>query len=516
MILILRLGDSMLFGTDGIRGEVSNSPVDDEDAVSQLIEQRYISTRLMRLVGEALSRIVEIGSNVIIGWDNRPDNPDLVSSLTTGLHLGGCTVTHGGVCATPALHNALLETKSALGCMITASHNPVTDSGIKVFDSSGFKTSPELEREISELVIQLAAEEREVDLIHQQELSEPDSHFNADLAHQELLVVRIAEFSGLFSSPAHIELVVDSSKGAASNWLASFLKQYGITATEVSVNAKALNDNCGAGELSPSDSWTWAEAANSEHVLINSLTKRPSGEIIAAALDGDGDRCLLIQSTETGCRVVDGDEMADHILRSAKGDWHLAASIESDLALMSSLDRLRAKVDFSQTAVGDRWLSQALRDSSSNVLGVEDSGHLVMSAPNPNGGRCLVGDGVASMLIVLCAMSCQDRVDSFQRGFKQRTSIKNTVRSRWTGNNPLADTVEHIATSKLGPMRRHGLIGEANLMLLEIDGISIGIRNSGTQAKTNVSLRISPGFKHSDAIEAVEQIIATLRDTLVD
>ncbi|MBT7245290.1 MAG: hypothetical protein HN874_07575, partial [Euryarchaeota archaeon] len=80
----------------------------------------------------------------------------------------------------------------------------------------------------------------------------------------------------------------------------------------------------------------------------------------------------------------------------------------------------------------------------------------------------------------------------------------------------LADTVEHIATSKLGPMKRHGLIGEANLMLLEIDGISIGIRNSGTQAKTNVSLRISPGFKHSDAVESVEQIIATLRDTLVD
>ena len=506
----------MLFGTDGIRGEVSNSPSNDEDAVSQLLEQRCISTRLMRLVGEALSRIVDIGSNVIIGWDNRPDNPDLVSSLTTGLHLGGCTVTHGGVCATPALHNALLETKSALGCMITASHNPVTDSGIKVFDSSGFKTSPEVEREISELIIQLAAEEREVDLIHQQELSEPDSQFNADLAHQELLVVRIAEFSGQFSHPQHIELTVDSSKGAASNWLAAFLNQYGITATEVSINAKALNENCGAGELSPNDSWTWEEASRSEHILINSLSRSPPGKIIAGALDGDGDRCLLIESTETGCRVVDGDEMADHILRSAKGDWHLAASIESDLALVSSLDRLQANVKFSQTAVGDRWLSQALRNSSSNILGVEDSGHLVMSAPNPNGGRCLVGDGVASMLIVLCAMSCEDRVEAFEKGFKQRTSIKNSVRSRWTGDNSLADTIEHIATSKLGPMKRHGLIGEANLMLLEIDGVSIGIRNSGTQAKTNVSLRISPGFKHADAVGAVEQIITTLRETLVD
>ena len=516
MIQILKLGDSMLFGTDGIRGEVSNFDGNDEEAISHLLEHRYLSTRLMRLIGEALSRIVEVGSNVIIGWDDRPDNPSLVSSLTTGLHLGGCTVTHGGVCATPALHNALLETKSALGCMITASHNPVSDSGIKVFDSTGFKTSPELENQISELVIQLAAEEREVDLIHQRELSEPDSYFNADLAHQELLVIRIAEFSALFSHPAHMNILVDSSKGAASNWLSTFLKQYGINATEVSGKARALNDDCGAGELSPNDSWTWAEAARSEHMLISSVKKRPAGEIIAAALDGDGDRCLLIQSTDTGCRVVDGDEMADHILRSAKGDWHLAASIESDLALMTSLDRLQANVDFSQTAVGDRWLSQALRNSPRNVLGVEDSGHLVMSAPNPNGGRCLVGDGVASMLIVLCAMSCHDRIEPFERGFKQRTSIKKSVRSRWTGSNALADTVEHIATSKLGPMRRHGLIGESNLMLLETDGVSIGIRNSGTQAKTNVSLRISPGLNRTDAVEAVEQIIATLREILVD
>ena len=59
---------------------------------------------------------------------------------------------------------------------------------------------------------------------------------------------------------------------------------------------------------------------------------------------------------------------------------------------------------FSQTAVGDRWLSHALKDSGERVLGVEDSGHLVLSGPNPNGGRVLVGDGVASMLVVLCAM----------------------------------------------------------------------------------------------------------------
>ena len=172
----------MLFGTDGIRGEVRESPSSDELAISELQENRAISPRFMRIVGEALSRTVSIDSQVIIGWDERPSNPELVAALTQGLHLGGCRVIHGGVCATPALHNALLETGSSLGCMITASHNPVSDSGIKVFDSSGFKTNPESELEVSELIVQLAAEEREVDDIHREELSKPDLHFNADLA----------------------------------------------------------------------------------------------------------------------------------------------------------------------------------------------------------------------------------------------------------------------------------------------------------------------------------------------
>ena len=506
----------MLFGTDGIRGEVADSPKSDEEAISQLLDDRTISARLMRLVGEALSRTVDVGSNVIIGWDNRPRNPELVESLTVGLHLGGCKVIHGGICATPGLHNAILETGSALGCMVTASHNPVSDSGIKVFDSTGFKTYPELELEVSELITQLAAEEREVDLSDLIPLRVPDSVFDADSAHQKLLRIRMAEFSEMFAIPAQIKILVDSSKGAASEWLVELLNDLGIEAKEVSRQANALNENCGAGELSPTDSWTWDEASKHEHFLIKSLERSDAGKIIGAALDGDGDRCLLIESTADGCRVVDGDEMADHILRSANGEWHLAASIESDLALAASLNRLNASVNFSQTAVGDRWLSKALRSRTVRVLGVEDSGHLVMSAPHPNGGRCLVGDGVASMIAVLCAMSRKNRNPPFSTGFKRRVSISPSVRERWTGNNQLADRIEDIANKHLGQMKRSGLVGEANLMLLENETVSIGVRNSGTQAKTNVSLRVVPESDPSRALETIEQIIETLQKELVD
>lgn len=506
----------MLFGTDGIRGEVVDSPLDDEEAISQLLDDRMISARLMRLVGEALTRVAGMDNTVIIGWDDRPRNSELVAALTVGLHLGGCKVIHGGVCATPGLHNSVFETKSSLGCMITASHNPVSDSGIKVFDSKGFKTNPELEMEISELVVQLAAEEREVDKSELSSLELPDSIFDADFAHQELLKARYAEFSKIFAPISPREMALDSSKGAPSAWLAEFLSEIGISANEVSIDAPALNENCGAGEIKPTDSWTWEEAKNSQHIMIRTLQQKPAGQIIAAALDGDGDRCLLIESTENGCKVVDGDEMADHILRSVEQEWHLAASIESDLALASSLKRLNVNVEFSQTAVGDRWLSHALKNSGENILGVEDSGHLVMSAPNPNGGRVLVGDGAASMLAVLCAMSCDNRTEKFQRGFKNRISISPSNRSRWNGKNSLADKVEKIANNHLGEMVRGGLVGEANLMLLEKEGISIGVRNSGTQAKTNVSLRVAPGVDNAAASKAVAEISELLRGELQD
>ncbi len=126
----------------------------------------------------------------------------------------------------------------------------------------------------------------------------------------------------------------------------------------------------------------------------------------------------------------------------------------------------------------------------------------------------LVGDGVASMLVVLCAMSCASRVRSFHRGFKNRISISPSNRSKWDGSNSLSDEVETIASDFLGEMNRSGLIGEPNLMLLEKDGISIGIRNSGTQSKTNVSLRVAAGIAHSTAVDAVAKISELLRDRL--
>jgi len=171
-------------------------------------------------------------------------------------------------------------------------------------------------------------------------------------------------------------------------------------------------------------------------------------------------------------------------------------------------------VKFTQTAVGDRWLSHALRNSDCSILGIEDSGHLVMSAPHPKGGRTIVGDGAASLLAVICAMAVENRPPAFKRGFKQRVSIKDSNRDLWTGKNELADEIESIANAVIDNLTRSSIDGESNLMMLESDGISIGVRNSGTQAKTNVSLRVASGIDTEKPILIAQRIVKHLRKSL--
>ncbi|MBT6644682.1 MAG: hypothetical protein HOB52_02640, partial [Euryarchaeota archaeon] len=132
-----------LFGTDGIRGEVIFNLESDDEAINKLTKSRQISPRLFRLIGEGVGATIDVGSTVVIGWDNRKGNEQLVANLTVGFHLRGISVIHAGEVATPGLNASMLLHNATVGCMITASHNAHSDSGIKIFDRFGFKTMPE-------------------------------------------------------------------------------------------------------------------------------------------------------------------------------------------------------------------------------------------------------------------------------------------------------------------------------------------------------------------------------------
>lgn len=554
-----------LFGTDGIRGRITSSPDSDAAALVDLLENRCISKRLFRLVGEALAATLESKSKVMIGWDDRAGNEKLCRGLVQGLHLRGMTVHLSNEVATPALQASMLQYNAAMGLMITASHNPVSDSGIKVFDMNGYKSTPEYEEGVSSIAEQLAAEEREVDTPELMELALADGEVDGLAIHLALLEKRVPHFRKVFGGGElsaiipYSGLLLDTSGGSAREWAENWLKRVGLPCEMVKI-AGPMNESCGAGEMSPTRTWLWQDflANPHEHALLDHLAERCSegpppdwrpGTVVGAALDGDGDRCLCIEVSPegTGLRVVNGDMMVDEMLSAArlnsKRAWRFAASVEADLGLLQAHAESGDETEIMVTAVGDRWLSRALappeRDKGSllyglkmpAVIGSEDSGHIVMAAPHPSKEKhwSLVGDGVATLLAFLHSRARLAGEDNtgFAAGWKKRYSVKGTDRSLWTGDNSLADDIEQIAKrsmtkwSHLRDWSRDEIDGEPNLMMLSArfdDGLaSLAIRNSGTEAKTNASLRMSPSMVESidSAEELLNEVVAILERALV-
>ena len=531
------------FGTDGIRGKTSVEAVDEPEAIDLLVNQRTLTPAFMRVLGEALSHVQPglpgEGERVVIGWDRRPHNPDLVEALTLGLRLTGSEVVHIGECATPTLHHAVLAFEARMGCMITASHNPVTDSGIKVFDANGYKSTPTTEADISHTLRQLAAEDREVDEVDRRSAARPDAVEDgwATEAHAAWLACRWdlfgQQFGGCTESLADGTVanpfLLDCAGGFGRGWLASWLGERGISCREVSQNVALLNDGCGAGDFSPTQQWTHEEAAASTHRLIRQLKPAPEGQWVGAALDGDGDRCLLIQATSTGFKVVDGDAMATVLMAASRDDgWVFAASIESDVALPSFVRSQDPSAETHETAVGDRWLAFALRPDDGGLLqhasmplclGIEDSGHLILPAPHPTDDArwSLVGDGAATLCAVLQAADRGASV-AFKRGWKSRISVTESHRERWHPEAEVFETVagriEHHLQNHVGPSTRRTVRGEKNLLLIHAEGaggaVSVGIRNSGTQAKTTLSVRLAPGIP----AEPFEGLMVEVHDLL--
>lgn len=543
-----------LHGTDGIRGRIEEFDGDDESSLKALTEQRILSNRSMRIIGEAtglyLTKSVGESPLVMIGWDRRDGNVALVDALESGLGAAGCRTMRVGEIPTPGLHYTVLAGAADAGMMVTASHNPATDSGVKLFDAEGYKSMPDAENQISQLAWDLS----DGSLAAPQERSEKLPEIDGLILYRNALKVRIRSLESLFDARfatidwgeivASPGLLLDCSGGAGTKWMADELSQRGLETIEVSSRLDPINQNSGAGDFSPTAKWSIADLLVDvpSHRLLWAISQRlennegippwKPGQIVGAALDGDGDRCLLIEGTEDGLQIVDGDRMCDDIIRSAlsvqQGTWKMASSIESDLGLTADLPRLGEHTSIT-TAVGDRWLSAALwpdlhqRQLKSTVLpwviGTEDSGHLVMpmQCPDTDDKWSLVGDGAATLIASLLAragLSKHGGISAFESGWKKRVSIRPSVRERWTGDNALAELIQSAAEDWCGvKLKRINVEGEPALLLLsgELESlpISIAIRNSGTEAKTAISIRFARGVRADGdvLVTTLEQIL---------
>ena len=343
----------------------------------------------------------------------RNSSESLAGAFATGVMDQGLNIVDIGLASTDMCYFASghFDFPAAI---VTASHNPATDSGVKFFDSEGYKSMPEIEDRISSLAWDLADGSRAAP----QENSESLETIDGLSLYRSALKNRLQVFESLFNVDFETVdwgsvvppqgLILDCSGGASTEWLADGLRRRGLEASEVSSRLDPINQNCGAGDFSPTASWSihellmevpshrllWTVA---QHLEINDgMAFWEPGQIIAAALDGDGDRVVMVD--ENGA-IIDGDQLLYVLASDRKSDslfqGPVVGTVMSNLGLEHALDR--QGIAFKRTSVGDRYVLEALRESG-GTIGGETSGHLICL------DKTTTGDGMVAALQILAVM----------------------------------------------------------------------------------------------------------------
>jgi len=349
-----------LFGTDGIRGQANEEPLTPQTL-----------TRLGQAIGLHFARRAH-RQRVVIGKDTRLSGYMVESALASGLVSVGSDVAFVGPLPTPAVAMLTRSMRADLGIMISASHNPYADNGVKLFDSDGYKLSDDVEREIESRL------EAPISLATPPHLGQ--------MIHLKSAVERYVEFvKGTIPRHAHFEglrVVVDCAHGSAYKVAPLVLKELGATVIPLSItpNGQNINDRCGA---------------TSPGMMCEAVQKMKAH--VGIALDGDADRVVF--SDEKG-QLIDGDQ----IMALIATDWNnrgilqnkgIVASLMSNLGLEKYLQTQGLFLE--RSAVGDRYVSQAMREKGFNIGG-EQSGHVILSDYATSGDGLLVALQVLTVL----------------------------------------------------------------------------------------------------------------------
>jgi len=372
------MGDR-LFGTDGIRGTANVEPMTSETVV-----------RLGRAIAHVVKRSPR-RHKIIIGKDTRLSGYMLESALTSGICSMGVDVLLVGPMPTPGIAFLTRSMRADAGVMISASHNPFQDNGIKFFDSSGFKLPDEVEREVEQLVLNGATAAIRPTA---QEVGKA-FHIGDALGRYNVFVKN--------TFPKHltldgVKLVIDCANGAAYRVGPEVLAELGadVVAVGVEPNGENINRDCGALHPARLAARVSAEGAH-----------------LGVALDGDADRAILVD--EHG-EVVDGDEvlamvgLALHEAGRLPGNG-VVATVMSNLGLELAL-RERG-IGLLRAAVGDRFVVEEMVRGG-YVLGGEQSGHIVFLE------HSTTGDGLVTALAVLALMVESGKPLSALRGAMRR------------------------------------------------------------------------------------------------
>ena len=434
------------FGTDGIRGLTNRHPMTAEMAMR---------------VGMAAGAHFLRGDHkhrVVIGKDTRLSGYMMESALVAGFTSVGMDVAQVGPMPTPAVALLTRSMRADLGVMISASHNPYHDNGIKLFGPDGYKLSDDDERAIEALL----------DSDTGVPLADP-AHLGRARKYEDARGRYIHFAKSTFPDDLRLDglkLVLDCAHGAAYTVAPSCLWELGADLETIGVSPNGFNINDGVGSTHPD--------ALRRKVL-------ESGAHAGIALDGDADRLIMID--EKG-ETVDGDQLMALIARSwqEKGALRgggLVATVMSNLGLERYIDSLG--LELVRTSVGDRNVLEAMRSGGYNVGG-EQSGHIILT------DHATTGDGLVAALQVLAVVVAQQRVLSeVTRVFTPLPQLLRNV--RFSGGKPLeADSVRQAIAQ--GEARLNG-----NGRLL--------IRKSGTEPLIRV-------MAEGEDEKLVEDVVASI------
>ncbi|SMR81519.1 phosphoglucosamine mutase [Aliiroseovarius halocynthiae] len=350
-----------LFGTDGVRGLANSWPMTAEMAL-----------KLGAAAGRHFRRDHSNGHRVVIGKDTRLSGYMLENALTAGLTSTGMNVLLLGPVPTPAVGRMTHSMRADLGIMISASHNPFHDNGIKFFGPDGFKLSDEDEAEIERLV------HEGVDPVQSQNIGRAKRIEEARQRYMEYLKTTFPQNKRLNG----IKVVIDCANGAAYRAAPDALWELGADIIPVGVSPDGTNINKGCG---------------STDTALAARTVVETGADLGICLDGDADRIMIID--EKG-RVADGDQImalfASHWASEGRlSGGKLVATVMSNLGLERHM--AAQGLELLRTKVGDRHVVEAMRAGGYN-LGGEQSGHIVMT------DYATTGDGLLAGLQFLACM----------------------------------------------------------------------------------------------------------------
>ncbi|AWP34212.1 phosphoglucosamine mutase [Pantoea eucalypti] len=346
------------FGTDGIRGKVGETPITPDFVL-----------KLGWAAGKVLAR--HGSKKIIIGKDTRISGYMLESALEAGLAAAGLTAAFTGPMPTPAIAYLTRTFRAEAGIVISASHNPFDDNGIKFFSSEGTKLPDDVEEAI-ELEM-----EKPITCVESAQLGRASRIVDA--------AGRYIEFcKGTFPSELNLnglKIVVDCANGATYHIAPNVLRELGATVIAIGVQPDGMNINkeCGATDLKLLQQRVLAEKAD-----------------IGLAYDGDGDRIMMIDHLGD---KVDGDQILYIIAREALRQGQLrggvVGTLMSNMGLELALKQLG--IPFTRAKVGDRYVLEKMQEKGWR-LGAENSGHVILL------DKTTTGDGIVASLQVLTAM----------------------------------------------------------------------------------------------------------------